>query len=136
MNRKTLVSLFGAAAVVALMPVSASARDGFSISIGTGGYGYDDSRYGYDPYGGYNRHNRQHDNLEDRHEDGHEDLNEAHDQAHDQGVSRRGHRRLHRDLRDEHEYRDYRLGRQHQDQHQRNRWQSRSRGYDNHYYRY
>lgn len=133
MIRKTIVSLFGLAACVALLPTVASARSGVSISIGTGGYysGYGDSRYGYqgyDPYRGndrYYRHERQHGELEGEHEDSHEDLDEQHEEAHEQGLSRREHRYLHRDLRSEHQYRDAQIAREHEREH----WQSRYRQY-------
>jgi len=126
---KLIISALSVAALAVVVPTAASARGTFSVTIGSGGYGYND-------YPTYGRHDRQHDRIEERHEDGHEQLEEEHEDAHDQGLSRWEHRDVHQDLEYRHARQDYQLQRRHQGQHRRNGWQRRY--YNNGYggYRY
>ena len=144
MKRFVFVSIFGAAALAALIPSAAAARSSFSVTIGSGssygypGYGYPGNGYGYGSgygdYAGYGRHDRQHDRLDGQPDGVHDDLDDTHDEAHDQGVAPWQHTRLHRDLQEQHGYGHYQLEGRHQRQHRRNAWQ---RNYNrDSYYRY
>ncbi|MCU6455953.1 hypothetical protein LPN01_17895 [Sphingomonas sp. A2-49] len=102
MKNASIISVFGIAALAAMVPSAASAQSGY----------------------GYGQHDQRHDRLDDRHDDNHDELGEVHADAHDQGLSRRGHRQLHRGLQYEHAQSDYQLARKHQRQ-DRRAWQRR-----------